>query len=361
MNALSRVIAAEIGQTGPISVARYMTLALLDPRAGYYTTRDPFGAAGDFVTAPEISQMFGELIGLWAADLWQRLGAPPRIVLAELGPGRGTLMADALRAARALPAFRAALTPWLVEASPRLARIQAERLDGSGAQWAGDLAGLPGDVPLIVVANEFFDALPIRQFVRRGRAWHERLVGLDERGALAFALAPEPGHLEDLLPAAILDGAPDGAVAEICPAGRAIAGDLGRRLAAQGGGALIIDYGPPAPGTGDSFQAVRRHGFHDVLADPGQADLTAHVDFAALAHAARRPSTHVLGPVGQGIWLSAMGIDARLETLSAAAPARAAELRGQRDRLVEPGQMGELFQCLAVSAAGWPRPAGFPE
>jgi len=360
VNALSRVIAAEIGQTGPISVARYMTLALLDPRAGYYTTRDPFGTVGDFVTAPEISQMFGELIGLWAADLWQRLGAPPRIVLAELGPGRGTLMADALRAARALPAFRAALTPWLVEASPRLARIQAERLDGSGAQWAGDLAGLPGDVPLIVVANEFFDALPIRQFIRRGRAWHERLVGLDERGALAFALAPEPGHLDDLLPAAILDGAPDGAVAEICPAGRAIAGDLGRRLAAQGGGALIIDYGPPAPGTGDSFQAVRRHGFHDVLADPGQADLTAHVDFAALAAAARAAGAAAWGPIGQGDLLQRLGIAARAAALTRANPGRGAEFDAAATRLTAPDQMGTLFQALALTGDAVLIPAAFP-
>lgn len=360
MNALSRVIAAEIGQTGPISVARYMTLALLDPRAGYYTTRDPFGAAGDFVTAPEISQMFGELIGLWAADLWQRLGAPPRIVLAELGPGRGTLMADALRAARALPGFHAALIPWLVEASPRLARIQAERLDGSGAQWAGDLAGLPGDVPLIVVANEFFDALPIRQFVRRGRAWHERLVGLDERGALAFALAPEPGHLDDLLPAKILDGAPDGAVAEICPAGRAIAGDLGRRLAAQGGGALIIDYGPPAPGTGDSFQAVRRHGFHDVLADPGQADLTAHVDFAALAAAARAAGAAAWGPIGQGDLLQRLGIAARAAALTRANPGRQAEFDSAATRLTAPDQMGTLFQALALTGDAALIPAAFP-
>ncbi len=360
MNALGRVIAAEIGQTGPISVARYMTLALLDPRAGYYTTRDPFGAAGDFITAPEISQMFGELIGLWAADLWQRLGAPPRVVLAELGPGRGTLMADALRAARALPAFRAALTPWLVEASPRLAQIQAERLAGSGAQWADDLAGLPGDAPLIVVANEFFDALPIRQFVRRGRVWHERLVGLDDGGALAFALAPEPGHLDDLLPAAILDGAPDGAVAEICPAGRAIAGDLGRRLAAQGGGALIIDYGPPAPGTGDSFQAVRRHGFHKVLADPGQADLTAHVDFAALAAAARAAGAAAWGPIGQGDLLQRLGLAARAAALARANPGRQAEFDAAVARLTAPDQMGTLFQALALTGDAALVPAAFP-
>lgn len=360
MNPLARVIAAEIAQAGPISVARYMTLALLDPRHGYYTTRDPFGAAGDFVTSPEISQMFGELIGLWAADLWQRLGMPPRVALAELGPGRGTLMADALRAARALPPFRAALEPWLVEASPRLREIQADRLAGSGARWADDLDGLPGDRPLIVIANEFFDALPIRQYVRRGTGWHERLVGLDAAGQLAFALSPGPERLDGMLPAGLLAAAPANAIVEICPAGRAIATGLGHRLVAQGGGALIVDYGPPTHGTGDSLQAVRRHAFHDVLATPGEADLTAHVDFVALADAARDAGATAWGPLAQGELLQRLGIAARAATLARANPGRQAEFDAAMSRLTGPDQMGTLFQTLALTGGPDVVPAGFP-
>lgn len=359
MNPLGRIIAAEIAQTGPMSVARYMTLALLDPRHGYYTTREPFGTAGDFTTAPEISQMFGELLGLWAADLWQRLGAPPRVALAELGPGRGTLMADALRAARALPAFRAALVPWLVEASPRLRAVQAERLGDSGAQWAGDIGGLPRDIPLIVIANEFFDALPIRQFVRRETGWHERLVGLDDGGALAFALAPAPERIDGALPAALLARAPEDAVVEICPAGRAVAAELGGRLAVQGGAALIIDYGPPTHGLGDSLQAVRRHRFLDVLAAPGEADLTAHVDFAALASAAREAGAIAWGPLGQGDLLQRLGIAARAAALARANPARRTEFDAAVARLTAPDQMGTLFQAIALTGRADLAPAAF--
>ncbi len=360
MNPLAGIIAAEIGQAGPMSVARYMTLALLDPRHGYYTTREPFGAAGDFTTAPEISQMFGELIGLWAADLWQRLGMPPRLALVELGPGRGTLMADALRAARALAPFRAALTPWLVEASPRLRRIQAERLGDSGAQWADDIDGLPRDMPLVVIANEFFDALPIRQFVRRESGWHERLVGLDDGGRLVFALAPGPERLDGLLPAGLLAQAPENAVVEICPAGRAIAAGLAARLNAQSGAALIVDYGPPAHGLGDSLQAVRRHGFHDVLASPGEADLTAHVDFAALAASAREVGAAAWGPLGQGDLLQRLGIAARAATLARANPGRAAEFDTAVARLTGADQMGTLFQALALTGRPDLVPSAFP-
>lgn len=360
MNPLARVIAAEIAQAGPISVARYMTLALLDPRHGYYTTQDPFGAAGDFVTSPEISQMFGELIGLWAADLWQRFGMPPRVALAELGPGRGTLMADALRAARALPPFRAAVEPWLVEASPRLRQIQAERLVGSGVRWADDLDGLPRDRPLIVIANEFFDALPIRQFVRRESGWHERLVGLDDAGRLAFALSPGPERLDGLLPAQLLAAAPTNAMVEICPAGRAIAAGLGQRLVDQGGAALIVDYGPPAHGTGDSLQAVRRHAFHDVLAMPGEADLTAHVDFAALGASARDAGASTWGPLAQGALLARLGIAARADALARANPGRRAEFDAAVARLTGTDQMGTLFQALALTGSPDLVPAAFP-
>jgi len=331
-----------------MTVADYMAAA----NAHYYATRDPLGTAGDFTTAPEISQMFGEMIGIWIADLWRRAGSPA-IRYVEIGPGRGTLAADALRT---LARFGCAPQGiHLVEASPVLRAAQAARLPSAEHHDAVD--ALPDDLPLVVVANEFFDALPIHQYVRTADGWRERMV---ERRDGRLVAVPGDTPVDEIIPPALRVRG-EGTIVETAPAAAAVMHQCSARLARQGGAMLAVDYGYSGPAAGDTLQAVKAHRFADPFADPGEADLTAHVDFAALAHAARRPSTHVLGPVGQGIWLSAMGIDARLETLSAAAPARAAELRGQRDRLVEPGQMGELFQCLAVSAAGWPRPAGFPE
>lgn len=331
-----------------MTVADYMAAA----NAHYYATRDPLGTAGDFTTAPEISQMFGEMIGIWIADLWRRAGSPA-IRYVEIGPGRGTLAADALRT---LARFGCAPQGiHLVEASPVLRAEQAARLPSAEHHDAVD--ALPDDLPLVVVANEFFDALPIHQYVRTADGWRERMV---ERRDGRLVAVPGNTPVDETIPPALRVRG-EGTIVETAPAAAAVMHQCSARLARQGGAMLAVDYGYSGPAAGDTLQAVKAHRFADPFADPGEIDLTAHVDFAALAHAARRPSTHVLGPVGQGIWLSAMGIDARLETLATAAPARAAELRGQRDRLVEPGQMGELFQCLAVSAAGWPRPAGFPE
>jgi SAM-dependent MidA family methyltransferase len=273
-----------------MTVARFMALALTHPAHGYYTTGDPFGAGGDFVTAPEISQMFGELIGLWAADTWTRMGAPDRLQIVELGPGRGTLMADALRAARALPPFFEAIQVELVEVSPRLADAQRRTLRECGRpiSWRPSLDEVPA-APAIIIANEFFDALPIHQFVRTPDGWRERLVGLGPEGALVFGLAPDPDR-RDFGPA------PNGAIAELAEHAGRVARTIGQRVVDHGGAALVIDYGHVRPGFGDTLQGVRSHNFADPLARPGETDITAHVDFSALGRAAASAGARIHGP-----------------------------------------------------------------
>lgn len=348
MTPLGKRLAREIATTGPIPVARYMAECLTH----YYATRDPLGRGGDFTTAPEISQVFGELIGVWAADLWLRGGAPDRFRLVELGPGRGTLMADLWRATARVAGFHAAAGVHLVEISPALRLAQAARLPH--ASWHDRLDDIPDDAPLLLVANEFFDALPIRQLVKTAAGWRERMVAFADG---RFVDAPGPMPLDALVPASILP-APIGTVVELAPAAGAIAAEVGARLAAQGGAALIIDYGYAGPATGDTLQAVRAHAFADPFSDPGEADLTAHVDFSAIAAAAR--PARAWGPVGQGAWLSALGIAARTEALAArAAPEQAALLRSGTARLVGDDAMGSLFKLLALTASAWPQPAGF--
>jgi NADH dehydrogenase [ubiquinone] 1 alpha subcomplex assembly factor 7 len=316
---LRRRIAAE----GPIPVSAWMAEA----NAHYYATRDPLGAAGDFTTAPEISQMFGELVGLWLADLWLRSGRPAGAHYVELGPGRGTLAADALRAMKG-----AGLAPDIhfVETSPVLRQAQAERVPD--ATWHEDLSNLPGEGALLVVANEFFDALPIEQ--NDGQGWIRTVDWRDGR------FVPV-GEVET----------------ETSPASVAIAAELSRRIAAQGGAALIVDYGHDRPGRGDTLQAVFRHAYADPFEAPGERDLTAHVDFAALAAAAA--GVRVSGPVPQGAWLDAMGLPVRAAALARAAPARTEEIEAARLRLSAPSQMGRLFKVLAFSAPQWQEPAGF--
>jgi SAM-dependent MidA family methyltransferase len=334
-------LASLIASNGPIPVSTFMAEA----NAQYYGSRDPLGASGDFTTAPEISQMFGELAGLWLADLWDRAGRPRDAVYVELGPGRGTLAADALRAMRA-----AGLEPAVhfVETSPALRKSQAERVPQ--ATWHGDVAALPTGAPLLVVANEFFDALPIRQLVATRRGWHERLVAHTEAG-----FVPVPGPL---IPAPLAP-AETGTVVETSPASLGIVRALSQRIAAQGGAALIVDYGHAQSAAGETLQAVSGHAFADPWEAPGSRDLTAHVDFAALAKAAAAEGVRVAGPRGQGEWLRAMGIDQRTAALSQAAPTRAAEIEAARDRLVSPEQMGSLFKVLALAALNWPEPEGF--
>jgi len=336
-------LARAITLAGPMPVSQFMAAA----NAHYYATRDPLGAHGDFVTAPEISQMFGELIGLWCADLWDRAGRPA-VAWVELGPGRGTLAADALRAMA-----KAGLTPpvHFVETSPVLRAAQAERVPG--ATWHDGVDTLPADIALFVVANEFFDALPIRQLVRRGEGWHERLVACQDTlflpiagKAVPVALLPEP-----------LRDAPAGSVLEISPAGVAVMQALGRRLAAQGGALLAVDYGYEGPALGETLQAVRGHGFANPFETPGDNDLSAHVDFTTLAAAAQAADAVAWGPVTQRDLLGQLGIDGRATALARHAPERAEAILADRNRLM--GDMGLLFKALAVTHRDWPTPAAF--
>ena len=345
---------------GPISVARYMTLALAHPTGGYYPTRDPLGANGDFVTAPEISQMFGELIGLACVSYWLELGRPSRVRIVELGPGRGTLMADMLRAARVAPAFGDAAVVHLVETSPVLRERQAAALPNLPVHWHDSLDAVPDDRPLLLVANEFLDAIPIRQFVRRAGRWHERLINVDAEGRFRFAVARHATPFPQAV-AGVTGDASEGSVLELGPARQATAETIARRVAQQGGMALMIDYGS-AGGTSatDTFRAVRRHAAVDPLDHPGQADLSAHVDFTAVAAAARRGGAIVCGPVAQGLFLERLGIEQRLERLTRdASPEKAAALASGYRRLVDPDAMGELFKVLALASPDGPTPAGF--
>ena len=356
MSALGDEIRLLVASEGPIGLDRYMALALSHPAHGYYRTRDPLGRAGDFTTAPEISQMFGELLGLWAASVWTAMGRPHPVVLAELGPGRGTLMSDALRAARAVPGFADALSVHLVETSPPLREKQRATLAGVRIAFHDRIDTLPPG-PAILLANEFLDALPIRQFVRAAEGWHERLVGLGREGGLAFGLAPAPE------PA--LAGTPGraGEVREVAPAALAVVREVAARLARDGGAALFVDYGHDGARAGDTFQAVRRHGFDDPLRAPGEADLTAHVDFGALARAGRAAGASAHGLVDQGRFLEALGIReraARLRRGKDAGTSQAVDAALARLIAPEPGGMGRLFKVLGLSGPGLPTLPGLP-
>ena len=355
MTPLGRALIERIRRDGPLPVADYMALCLGDPEHGYYRRADAIGRGGDFVTAPEISQMFGELVGAWAAAVWTALGRPATVRLVELGPGRGTLMADALRAVtKAAPDFRAAIDLHLVEINPALRARQAEALRAAKPEWHESLATVPTG-PTIVIANEFFDALPVQQYERTADGWRLRCVGL-EADTLAFVGGPvvadaplEPAH------AAV----PPGAIVEVSPASRAVIGDLAARIA-KGGAALIVDYGAPASGTGDTVQAVRAHRPVGPLEMPGESDLTAHVDFAALARAARAAGATVHGPVPQGLFLNRLGIAARAAILlRQATPEQRRAIAAACERLIGEAQMGTLFQVLAITAPGAPVPPGF--
>lgn len=352
-------IADLIEAQGPISVAQFMTMALLDPKEGYYATRDPFGAGGDFTTAPEISQMFGEMVGLWLVQAWADQGAPKNPRLVELGPGRGTLMADILRVAQVAPDFTADLEVVLVEASPALQQMQADKLRGLGADisWQSQFDDSLADRPLFLVANEFFDALPLRQYVKTDRGWCERMVTV-LNGELAFALAPVPVP-PSAIPADRVQ-APDGGVYEASPAATALAENIARIVTAKGGAALMIDYGyGEASGFSETLQAVSGHRFADALTEPGEDDISAHVDFAALAQAGKRGGAAVFGPVTQGLFLANIGITERAEQLMKANPGEAEKLLSVTERLIGNDQMGRLFKVLAFAPPGTGGMAGF--
>lgn len=343
MTPLAQIIAARIRATGPMTLAEYMQTCLLDSRHGYYATRDPFGAKGDFTTAPEIHQMFGELCGLALAQAWMDQGRPAPFTLAEPGPGRGTLMADMLRAIKVAPGMREAAEVALIEASPHLRQVQLERL--GEARHLDSVDDLPPK-PLFMIANEFIDALPIRQFQMTAEGWRERMVGLSDNGALELGLGaviPLPRR-----------GVP-GDIVEDCATGVAVVETISRRIAAQGGAAILIDYGT-WDGQGDSFQALRHHRPEDPLAHPGEADLTAHVDFAPLAAAAIRAGAMPSRMITQGEWLLSIGAGARARKLAAAGDAGAMAALA---RLTGRNEMGHLFKALAIWPRGAPPVPGF--
>lgn len=347
---LEREIRRIISVAGAMPVSEYMALCLGHPEHGYYMTRDPLGAQGDFTTAPEISQMFGELIGLWAAAAWHHMGKPEAVNLIELGPGRGTMMNDALRAAKVLPGFRNAVKLHLVEISPALQKRQRQSFEGVDVHvtWHESLNDVP-DGPCIILANEFFDALPVHQAVRTDGAWHERVIAIDDNDELAFGAAREPlAHFEKFLPPQIRS-APDGSVFEW--RNDAAAYEIGRRLARDRGVALIIDYGHEHSDVGDTLQAVSGHTYSDPLIGPGLADITAHVDFQALAAATDSIGARVHGPLEQGEFLRRLGIANRANALKANAAHRSEEIDAAVARLTGAGteNMGRLFKVLGLS------------
>ncbi|WP_180900934.1 class I SAM-dependent methyltransferase [Martelella soudanensis] len=346
-------IRAMIEADGPMPVATYFSLCLADPEHGYYRTRDPLGAAGDFTTAPEISQLFGELVGIFLITTWQAHGSPANTRLIEGGPGRGTMMADILKTIAALaPAMYSGLSVTLMETSPALRARQKETLSAHAGRlsWIEHLAEAPGGFTLFV-ANELFDALPTRQFVKSGAHFFERVVTLDDNGALAFSLSP--ARLE---PASLPEGwqaAKEGAIFEYAPAREALMAEIAARLIRHGGSALIIDYGHLESGFGDTLQALSNHRFDPPLAHPGEADLTSHVDFAALAAAARAEGAHLHPPMTQGGFLAALGLGARASALGRGKDRETQdEIVAAARRLAGDGpeDMGDLFKALAISA-----------
>ncbi|WP_298962658.1 class I SAM-dependent methyltransferase [uncultured Roseibium sp.] len=349
MTDLKDRLKTRLAAEGPISVAEYMRVCLSDPEAGYYTTQNPFGRDGDFITAPEVSQMFGELIGAVCLAAFDAMGSPADVQLAEIGPGRGTLMADVLRMASLRPDFLEAACLNLVETSPRLRKIQQETLCGGPLQptFRSAFQELP-DGPLLLVANEFFDALPIHQFIKTADGWRERQIGLSDTGDLMFgagtARLPDDAVPHDLI------AAPEGAIVETQPTANAIAEEIGTRLADHGGAALIIDYGYLKTTAGDTLQAVYRHAFDDVLVHPGEADLTAHVNFEALTASAIKGGAFALSPMKQGNFLVSAGLLERAGTLGAGkSQAEQERIRDDVERLAAPDQMGDLFKVLAIT------------
>ena len=357
MNALAQRIARMIEMDGPISVGTFMMLALHDRELGFYATRESIGVRGAFVTAPEISQVFGELIGLWCIACWRDQGSPGKPLLVELGPGRGTLTADMLRALRGTPDFLNGLEVILVEASAKLESEQRQRLADTSVsvRWVRQWNDIAIDRPLFVIANEFFDVLPVRQFVMTERGWCERMV-VAESNTLKFALSPQPVPL----PRNHACGdEPLGTVYEICPAASSLAEDMSRRLIASGGAALIIDYGHEARRYGETLRAIRNHAYDDVLTAPGEADLSAHVDFSALAHVARRAGARSHGPINQARFLRSLGIQTRSAQLAGANPGHAEEIEVAIARLTGTEAMGNLFKVMSISTPGAPAPPGF--
>jgi len=383
---LSEELHTRMAAEGPLSVAQYMATALTHPRYGYYVTRNPLGSGGDFITAPDISQTFGEMLGLWLGVMWQSLGSPASIKLVELGPGRGTMMKDMLRAAQRVPGFLDAIELCLIESNLLLRGIQADRLEAFAPMIYPNVSDLPEDGPALFIANEFLDALPIRQFERhtdgQGRLhWFERLIGPAQDtdgmvipGQYRFVRSPYGDAAQALIPEAVRaaprEGVPEGSVYEVCPQALSLARTLAEHIASQGGAALMIDYGYEGGKPGHfpplgSLQALHRHHRADPLLWPGLSDLTAHVDFAAFAQAATEGDlatrVHAHGAVEQGVFLKALGIQHRVDSLCQGKDEQQQhKIRSAVNRLTAPDAMGTLFKAIALTPVGL-APPGFPE
>ncbi|UFZ03595.1 SAM-dependent methyltransferase [Bradyrhizobium ontarionense] len=351
-----------IKASGPMPVWRYMELCLMHPEHGYYISRDPLGREGDFTTAPEVSQMFGELLGLWAASIWKATGSPQQFRLIELGPGRGTMMSDALRALRVLPPLYQTISVHLVEVNPVLREKQKATLTGlRNVTWHDNFDDVP-EGPSVIFANEYFDVLPIHQMVRRESGWHERVIELDEEENFVYGTAADPTPGFELLLPPLVRAAPPGAIFEWRPNTEIMA--IARRIRDQHGAAVIIDYGHVRSDVGDTFQAIARHSFADPLKTPGLADITAHVDFDALARSAEAVGARVHGPVTQGEFLQRLGIETRALTLmQKAAPDVSEDIASGLKRLTGGGRggMGSLFKVLGVSDQSTPALAGISD
>ncbi len=344
---LTLQLAKQIEASGPISVAEYMRIA----NTAYYAKGDVFGVKGDFITAPEISQMFGEMVGLWLSDIWMRHNRPNLVHYVELGPGRGTLASDILRT---LNRFEFTPQVHFVEASEALKQHQAQAVPT--AHFHDGIDMLPEDGPLFVIANEFFDALPVRQLASTHAGWRERVVGRDRGNR--FQAMPGMQAVDELVPSDFRS-APPPSIYETCPQASAVMYELASRIKRQGGVLLIIDYGYTLPGLGSTLQSVKHHAYADPFENPGDQDLTAHVNFLEMANLARMRNLQVYGPIEQGDWLKNLGIDVRANALSVATPERSDEIMSMRDRLVDSMQMGSLFKVLAVTSDDWPSPEGF--
>lgn len=364
MNALNTYLIKLIKAQGPITVASFMAEALGNAEHGYYMKKDPFGKQGDFTTAPEISQMFGEMVGLWHGVNWLNMASPDKIHLIEIGPGRGTLMQDTLRAMKVIPGLMDAIELHLVEMSPVLREIQADRLKAYKAPtWHSRVSDALREArgePVLIIANEFFDALPVRQFQKKETGWHERLVCLDDQNKLTLRLAPMPSP-EQLIPTA-LHRADEGSIAEICSVGENILAEIAEHIQQYCGAALIIDYGHDAHGTGDTLQAVKNHKYVDILSNPGDVDLTCHVNFQKLQEIAVKCETRVYGPTGQGKFLKSLGLEARSQTLLAnASEEQRQEILSALHRLTDDKEMGLLFKVMAVTDRSLANVIGFEE
>lgn len=351
-----------IRSEGPITISRFMQLALYHPDHGYYMQVNPFGEEGDFITAPEVSQMFGEVLGLWVADLWMRAGAPERLRLVELGAGNGTLMADILRATAHVPGLHTALEVILIEISPRLRERQRQMLAPYVVKldWKHNIGQIDEGPFTFVIGNEFLDALPIHQCVRTEGGWVEKGVGLDDAGNLAFVVTNQPLPVS---PGRWMQNDSPGALRELCPGAADTMKQVGRLLSGQGGACLFIDYGyADAPSNPGTLQALKSHQYHPVLEEVGTADLTAHVDFLALKEVALAAKLIPLPLATQGNFLTRLGIQTRLKTLLArATPAQKKMLEAQLDRLILPAEMGTLFKVFCATSANVPVPLGFYE